>query len=159
MKIPRVSVFLALLGVTPVWAQVDFPANPTVAPKKYTTRAIGGGVNPGASVDPGKSANPTMRYITHIVLCDTRMWTSTEGKPLEAKLIAFEDLVAEAPTGSAEPVMPAPPANPTGTRGGKVRLLVNRKPVETALDRLSPGDREFVDQLQAALAKKAAAGR
>jgi hypothetical protein len=159
MKIPRVPVFLVLLGVTQALAQVDIPANPMVTPKKFKTRSVGGGVNPGATVDPGPSANPNVRYVTHIVLCDYRMWTSTEGKPLEAKLIAFEDLVAEAPKGSAEPVMPAPPANPTVTRGGKVRLLVNRKPVETALDRLSEADREFIGQLQAALAKKAAAGR
>ena len=161
MKIPRVPVFLVMLGVTPVMAQaqVDFPSNPTVAPKKYTPRGIGGGVNPGVSVDPGKSANPIARYVTHIVLCDTRIWTSTEGKPLEAKLIAFEDLVAETPQGAAEPVMPAPPANPTVTRGGKVRLLVNQKPVELSLDRLSEADREFIGQMQAALAKKSAAGR
>lgn len=159
MKIPRVPVFLALLGVAPVLAQVDIPPNPMVSPKKFKTRAVGGGVNPGASVDPGKPANPNVRYVTHIVLCDYRMWSNTEGNPLEAKLIAFEDLVAEAPKGSAEPVMPAPPTHPTATRGGKVRLLVNQKPVEIALDRLSESDREFIGQLQAALAKKAAAGR
>ncbi len=83
----------------------------------------------------------------------------TEGEPLSAKLIAYEDLVAEAPKGSAEPVMPAPPTKPTVARGGKVRLLVNQKPVEIALDRLSEADREFIAQLQASLAKKAAAGR
>ncbi len=157
MKIPRMLVLLALFCVSPVLAQVDFPANPTVKPRKYTTRQVGGGVNPGATVDSGNSA-PNVRYVTHIVLCDTRMWTNTEGKPLEAKLIAFEDLIAEVPTGAAEPVMPTPPANPTVVRGGKIRLLVNRKPVETALDRLSQTDREFIDQLKAALAKKAAAG-
>lgn len=159
MKIPRVPVFLALLGISQALAQVDIPPNPTVSPKKFKTRAVGGGVNPGVSVDPGKPATPNVRYVTHVVLCDYRMWTNTEGKPLEAKLIAFEDLVAEAPKGSAEPVMPAPPANPTVTRAGKVRMLVNQKPVEIALDRLSLADREFIDQLQAALAKKAAAGR
>ena len=55
--------------------------------------------------------------------------------------------------------MPAPPTKPTVARGGKVRLLVNQKPVEIALDRLSEADREFIAQLQASLAKKAAAGR
>lgn len=159
MKIPRVPVFLVLLGVMPVLAQVDIPPNPTVSPKKFKTREVGGGVSPGASVDPGKPATPNLRYVTHIVLCDYRMWSNTEGKPLEAKLIAFEDLVAEAPKGSTEPVMPAPPAHPTVTRGGKVRLLVNQKPVEIALDRLSESDREYIGQLQAALAKKAAAGQ
>lgn len=140
-------------------AQTDFPPNPTVVPKKSSARPIGGGVNTGASVDTTKTANPNMRYVTHIVLFESRRWTSVEGKPLEAKLIAFEDLVAEAPKGSTEPVMPAPPANPTVTRNGKIRLLVNQKPVEIALDRMSLSDREFIDQLKAALAKKAAAGR
>ncbi len=159
MQILHVPVFLALLGITPLLAQVGIPPNPLVTPKKFKTRAVGGGVNPGATVDPGKSTNPSVRYVTHIVLCDSRMWTNTEGKPLEAKLIAYEDLVAEAPDGAAEPVMPAPPADPTVTRGGKVRLLVSQKPAEIALDRLSVADREFIAQLQAALAKKAAAGR
>ncbi len=158
MKIPRSPVFLALLGVSPVLAQVDFPANPTVKPRKFTTRQVGGGVNPGATVDSGNAAVPNVRYVTHIVLSDTRMWTNAEGKPLEAKLIAFEDLVVETPKGAAEPVMPTPPANPTVVRGGKIRLLVNRKPVETTLDKLSQTDREFIDQLKAALVKKAGTG-
>jgi len=159
MKFPRVPVVLALLGVSPAWGQVDFPGNPTVQPRKFTTRQVGGGVNPGATVDTGNAAVSNVRYVTHIVLCDTRIWTSTEGKPLEAKLIAFEDLVAEEPKGAAEPVMPAPPVNPTVTRGGKVRLLVNQKPVETALNRLSQTDRGFIDRLKAALAEKLKAGK
>ena len=159
MQIPRVTVVLALLGITPLLAQVEIPANPQVTPKKFKTRAVGGGVNPGATVDAGKSASPGVRYITHVVLSESRLWTNTEGKPLEAKLIAYEDLVAEAPEGTAEPIMPAPPMNPTVTRGGKIRLLVNQKPAEIALDRLSVADREFIGHLQAALAKKAAAGR
>ena len=159
MQIPRVTVFLALLGITSLLAQAEIPANPLVTPKKFKTRAVGGGVDRGATVDSGKPLNPSVRYVTHIVLSESRMWTNTEGKPLEAKLIAYEDLVAEAPEGAAEPVMPAPPANPTVTRGGKVRLLVNQKPTEIALERLSVADREFIGQLQAALAKKATAGR
>ncbi len=155
-------MWLASLGtaaVLPALAQVEIPANPMVTPKKFATRSVGGGVNPGVAIDSTKPANSTQRYVTHIVLYDNRYWTSSEGKPLEAKLIAFEDLVAEAPQGSAEPVMPTPPKNPTVTREGKVRLLVNKKPVEIALDRLSVADREFIDQMKAALVKKAAAGR
>jgi hypothetical protein len=43
-----------------------------------------------------------VRRVTHIVLYEYRIWTNTEGKPLDAKLLAFEDLVAETPMGDAE---------------------------------------------------------
>lgn len=114
-------------------------------------------MNPGVSVDTTKSQTSNVRYVTHIVLYQNRFWTSAEGKPLEAKLIAFEDLVAEVPKGATEPAMSSPPANPTVVRDGKIRLLVDKKPVELALGRLSQQDREFIDQMKAALAKKAAA--
>ncbi|MEO5716053.1 MAG: hypothetical protein ABIT37_21410 [Luteolibacter sp.] len=157
MKIRFLTVFFGLVCAAHVCGQVDFPGNPMVTPKKFTTRPLGGGVNTGATVEPGKAAAEKVRYVTHIVLYESRMWTSSEGKPLDAKLIAFEDLVAEGPKGS-DPVMPVPPANPTVTRNGKVRLLVDKKPVEVALDRLSEQDREFVEGIKAALAKKASAG-
>lgn len=158
MKLSCVSGFLGLLIILPGFAQTDFPGNPMVTPKKFVTRPIGGGVNSGVSVEPAKPEDSKVRYVTHIVLYQDRMWTNSEGKPLQAKLIAFEDLVAEAPKGSAEPVMPTPPANPTVTRQGKVRLLVNQKPVEIALAKLSRQDQEFVQQIQAALTKKAEPG-
>lgn len=138
-------------------AQVDFPGNPTVGPKKYTTRSVGGGTDPGAKLEGPTEAAP-VRYTTYVVLFDSRWWTNREGKPLEAKLIAFEDLVGEAAKGSPEPKMSAPPAHPTVVRDGRIRLLVNRKPVEVALASLSQQDQEFVAQVQEALAKKAAAG-
>jgi len=159
MKFLLTTSFIGIISLSPVLAQLDLPANPMVTPKKFTTRPIGGGVNPGAEVEPEKTAPPTVRYTTHIVLYPYRMWSSTEGKPLEAGLIAFEDLVAEAPKGSAEPVMPQPPANPTLIRDGKIRLLVKQKPVEIPLDRLSQADREFIDQIKVALAKKALDGK
>ncbi len=158
MKFPCMLALVGLFCPPPVWAQNNFPGNPTVAPGKFATRPIGGSVNPGASIDSAKSRNPNARYVTHIVLLENRIWTNTEGKPLEAKLLAFEDLVAEAPQGAAEPVMPAPPAHPTVTRNGKIRLLVNKKAVEVSLETLSQPDREFIDQMKAALDKKAAAG-
>ena len=116
-------------------------------------------MNPGASVDSSTTRNPSARYVTHIVLYENRIWTNTEGKPLEAKLLAFEDLVVEAPKDASEPVMPAPPAHPTVTRNGKIRLLVNKKAVEISLSTLSPSDREFIEQMKAAIDKKAAAGK
>ncbi len=157
MKMRFFTGLMLLAGSPWVLGQVDFPGNPTVTPKKFQTRPLGGGVNPGVTVEPGKTVATTVRYVTHIVLYESRFWTSTEGKPLEAKLIAFEDLVVEAPKG-AEPVMPTPPTHPTVTRDGKARLLVNKKPVEIALDRLSLADRELISQIKEALAKKAGGG-
>ncbi|MES2440714.1 MAG: hypothetical protein V4584_16730 [Verrucomicrobiota bacterium] len=159
MHSSRIAALLGFLLTMPVLAQIEIPANPTVTPKKFTTRSVGGGVDPGVSVDSTKTAGANLRHVTHIVLHDSRLWTSADGRPLEAKLIAFEDLVVEAPQGSAQPVMPAPPANPTVTRDGKVRLLANKKPVEIALEKLSQADRELIEGIKAALAKKAAAGR
>lgn len=159
MKSACMLAFVGLLCPPSVSAQDRIPGNPTITPKKFATRPIGGSVNPGASVDSATPKNPSVRYVTHIVLCENRMWTNTEGKPLEAKLIAFEDLVAETPKGSAESAMPAPPAHPTVTRNGKIRLLVNKKALEIALDTLSQTDREFIDQMAAALDKNGAPGK
>jgi hypothetical protein len=145
----------ALLEIGTASAQVDFPSNPTVGPKKYEKRSVGGEIDAGAKVEEKQG---TVRYTTHIVLYDTRIWTSIEGKPLSGKLIAFEDLTAEAPKGTSEPKMSAPPAKPTVVRDGKVRLLVDRKPVEISLKRLSTQDIEFIGQIEAAIEKKAAAG-
>ncbi|MEO8614896.1 MAG: hypothetical protein ABI600_07145 [Luteolibacter sp.] len=153
MKIFQTTGFLWLLLSSPVFTQVAIPANP----QRFRTRPVGGSLSPLASVEPNQMESEKIRYVTHIVLYESRFWTNTEGKPLEGKLIAFEDLVAEAPKGAAEPEMPAPPPNPTVTRGGKIRLLVNQKAVEIALDRLSQSDREFIEQMKAALEKKAKA--
>lgn len=137
---------------------MDVPYNPTVDPKGYRTRSAGGNIDPGAKiVQPPKQAN--VRYVTHVVLYDTRIWTSAQGKPLEAKLIAFEDLIVEGPKGGAQPVAPNPPAKPTVVRQGKVRLLVNNKPVAVGLDTLSEGDQDFVRDIQTAVDKKAAAAK
>ena len=148
---------LGLSCVSPLFAQTGLSGNPMVAPKKNVPRSIGGSVNPGAAIASAPSEKPIVRYVSHIVLYENRIWTSTEGKPLQAKLIAFEDLTAEAPKGAPAPEMPPPPTLPTVTRGGKVRLLVEQKVVELALSRLSQSDQEFIDQIKAALAKKSAA--
>ncbi|MEX1115230.1 MAG: hypothetical protein WEB53_08265 [Akkermansiaceae bacterium] len=149
-----VGVFGSVI-ISPAWSQLVVPAHP----KKFTTRPIGSGNSGGVAVDvvPRESAKAVARYVTHIVLYDDRMWTSTEGKPLLGKLIAFEDLVAEAPKGAAAPAMPSAPDKPTVTRGDKIRLLVNQKPVEVGMERLCTHDREFIAQIEAAVAKKAAA--
>lgn len=148
----RFSILLGLSCVSSLFAQTEFPGNPTVSPKKTETRSTG-----GSSSASGTTNHQMVRYVTHVVLSESRTWTSSDGKPLEAKLIAFEDLTVEAPQGSAAPQMPTPPAHPTVIKGEKVRLLVGQKPVELAIARLSQPDQEFVAQIKASLAKKAAA--
>jgi hypothetical protein len=159
VKLVLTFASLVLLSPAPAHAQLEIPGNPVAGPGKPPVRAVGGGIDPGATVENGQAANRSVRYVTHIILHDTRLWTSADGKPLEAKLIAFEDLVAETPPGAAEPKVAAPPAHPTLLRNGAIRLLVDRKPVILPLDRLSSQDQQLIHEIETALAKKAAAAR
>lgn len=153
----RTVAMLWCSAVLPLAAQADFPSNPTVGPKKYTTREVGGEIDPGAKIErPAESGN--VRYVSHIVLHASRIWLSTDGKPVTAKLIAFEDMIVEAPKGASEPPMPEPPAKPTVVKEGKVRLLVERKAYEVPLDRLVPGDQELIEGIRSAIERKAANG-
>src|SRR5436190_935364 len=105
MRIFLLTGLLGLVLAPSCFAQVSLPANPG----KFKTRNLGSSSSGGAFVTPVPKEDPNVRYVTHIILYDDRLWTNTEGKPLQAKLIAFEDLVATAPKGSTAPVMPAPP--------------------------------------------------
>lgn len=139
-------------------AQVEIPNNPMVGPKKYETRKVGGGVDPGAtieSIEKGRPSTGVQRYLTHIVLYEPRIWTSGDGRTVSATLIAFEDLEAEAPVGGPPPQMPAPPERPTVVKDGKIRLLVNQKVMEMVLTSLSIDDQEFIDRMRVAIATKA----
>lgn len=135
----QLQVVLGLVLASMAGAQIVIPATPG----STKTRPIGGGTSGGVEVVP--KANPKIRYTTHIILSVSRFWTSNDGKLLEGKLIAFEDMVVEAAKG-APPPTPEPPKHPTVVKGDKVRLLVNKKPVEVAVSRLSQGDREFIEQ-------------
>ena len=95
-----------------------------------------------------------VRHITRVVLSATRQWQSADGRTLLGKLIAFEDLTAEVPVGAPVPAM-EPPAHPTVVKDGRARLLVRNKPYELPLERLSDPDREFVESVRAALARRA----
>ena len=145
-----------MLVLGAVSAQTVVPANP----RKFVTRPIGGGTSGGVEVIPREgTTDAKVRYVTHVILSEERSWTSTDGRVLLATLIAFDDLVVEASKGAALPEMPAPPANPTVVRSGKIRLVADRKPVELALERLSQPDRDFVEQIRAARAKKTSAAK
>jgi hypothetical protein len=100
-----------------------------------------------------ETVNPKARYVTYAVLSVSRIWTSTEGKTIQGKLIAFEDMVVEAPKGEPAPPSPSPPESPTVIRDGKVRLLVGDKPSEFPITRLREPDREFIEGVQKAMQK------
>lgn len=147
MKTGCSALFVVLLLGQSAPAQVIVPG----LPGKFNNRPIGGGGSgtAGIRVEPKRSGK--VKYTTHIILSDTRTWTSSEGKPLEAKLLAFEDLVVEVPEGAAQPASPKPPPHPTVVRNDKIRLLpANNKPTEVALTRFSQKDRDFVEQLRKA---------
>jgi hypothetical protein len=147
MKTRWIACSTALIFLPVATAQVVAPASP----KKFVPRAIGGGTSGGVQVLPRDSGAPKkVRYTTRIVLSPSRVWTSNDGKPVEAKLIAFEDIVVETPEGAAPPEPPPKPEHLTVVRGGKARLLVNNKPMEVPLSRLSQDDQDFIEEIRKA---------
>lgn len=150
MKCSPAGWLLGLLLIGGSSAQVVVPA----MPGKMGTRAIGGSTSGGVEVMPkGEGGGQTARYTTYFVLSEVRPWTSVDGQTLQAKLIAFEDLVVAKPSATALPPAPVPPANPTVVRNGKIRLLARQKPFELALDRLTKADRDVVEKVRASHAK------
>jgi hypothetical protein len=61
------------------------------------------------------------------------------------------------PAAAREAVEKAPPAQlptkPTLIRGDRVRLMVNKKPIEVSLTLLSEDDRQYVDNLKSRIAQ------
>lgn len=107
-------------------------------------------------VVPQAPVKTIVKTITYITLSEARQWTSSDGKTLLAKIIAFEDIVTEsADKSEAQQTATMPTTTPTLIKDGKIRLLVNRKPFELALDKLSQPDRDFVENLRSAIQKKA----
>ncbi|MFC5456150.1 hypothetical protein [Prosthecobacter fluviatilis] len=141
----------------PVCAQVVLPATG----KKFDSRTISGsgGVSVGAVTRP--PAPTKTRLTSYFMLGDSRQWKSTDGKSLLGAIIIFEDAVIEFdaanPAAAKEAAGKAPPPKmpekPTLIREGKIRLLVNQKPLEVPLTRLSAEDRKYVDDLNARLPK------
>lgn len=132
-------------------AQIEIPGYPG----RFKTRSTGGNNSGGASIIPkeNETTNKT-RHVTYIVLSEPRQWTSTDGKAITGKMIAFEDMTVEGTQGVDPSTAPEPPKNPTVTREEKIRLLINQKPVEILLSRLSQADQEFVAKIKAALSTK-----
>lgn len=95
----------------------------------------------------------TSRATTYITLTAERGWTNSDGKSLQGKLIAFEDMVIEVPAGET-PEPPKPPAHPTVVKDGKVRLLINKKTFVLPLEKLSAADQEEIRKIESAHARK-----
>ncbi len=154
------ALLLVFALAMPLSAQV---VNPTTG-KKFETRTINGsGGNSGVSINnTANPAPPTKTKLTsYFMLGEPRQWKSTDGRSLLGTIITFEESVIEFdaanPAAAREAVEKAPPAKlpdkPTLIRDGQVRLLVNKKPVEVPLERLSADDRKYVDDLNARLPK------
>lgn len=154
----RIGIASAL-GVHLLNAQV-VPTTPT----KFGKRGVGALTDGGGSATMGLSPQgvkpqPVVREIQYITLSDARQWTSTDGKALVGKLLAFEQTEQVLPAGQPATTAAAPvlPARPTLIRNGQVRLLVQQKAFELPLNRLSQTDQDFIQTLDAAIAKKAGA--
>jgi hypothetical protein len=159
MKTPPLLACL-MLGIVSVGAQPP-SENPTVpsgpaTPKSFDKRSLSSASTSDSVINRGSTdpdAKPKIRYTVHISVSNSRQWKNTDGKSLVGKLIAFEDLTIETEKGAPPPTF-QPPANPTIVKDGKARLLVDEKPCEIALDRLSQIDRDFVEGIRAAATKR-----
>jgi nitrogen fixation NifU-like protein len=161
IKITFTGLLLALgmLASPSAEAQV-VPATP----RNFGMRSLGSSSQAGG-VDAGAAAQrpaPEVRQVSYFSLGEARQWTSSDGRSLVGKLIAWEEhvQVLTATPGQAAPAaQPAPelPAKPTVIKDGQVRLLVGQKAFELALDRLSETDREHVEEVRQAIEKAAAA--
>ena len=152
------KAFLLLFALAvPLSAQVVIPTTG----KKFETRTSGSGGNVSINTT-SKPAPPTKTKLTsYFILGEARQWKSTDGRSLLGAILAFEESVIEFDAtnvaAAREAVQKAPPAvlpaKPTLVRDGKVRLMVNKKPVEVPLNLLSDDDRKYVDDLNARLPK------
>ncbi len=125
-------------------------------PSKFSMKPVGGTSASAGIASAPKPAETVYRLVTYVTLSQPRQWKSNDGKSVLGKLIAFEDIVVEsrsaAPDAKAAPTMPA---KITVVRAGTVRLLVDSKPFEVALDRLGEDERKFIQGIDAGVKAKA----
>jgi hypothetical protein len=138
------TAFVLLASSAMAFAQFPVPSG-----KGGTgTRTIDGGSSVSPGIAPARPNDEKItQHITQLSLSEMRLWTSSDGKVIEAKLIAFEDLRVEAVNGAVVK-QPEPPKYPSVVKDGSVRLAVNRKPVVLPLVRLSKEDQEFVEKIR-----------
>ncbi len=138
---PRPVLTAALLFALPSSSLAQ--ALPT-SPATFHPKPIG-----SSSAATGAASSPTppaLRQVSYLTLSPLRSWISRDGKTLLGKLIAWEDAIGPAP-----PPLTGPP---TALKQNKARLLIDKKTFEIPLDRLSPADQKFIQDLQARLDAK-----
>lgn len=140
----RWLVGIFALGTIPASLGQVTPAHPD----RFITRPIGDAAKTGAEIVPQEKK---VRQVTYFVLSEARPWTSADGKPVSGKLIAFENLVVEMNNGAE--TTPEPPRHPTVVKDGKIRLLVQQKPFEVPVARLSEPDQQFIARIRERHAK------
>jgi hypothetical protein len=125
----KVLVFMSLIPVFAVDAQV-VPANP----RDWTTRNIDGGNSVSGNV---KEVERQPRKITYVAVCETRDWKNSDGRTIQAALVAWEE--GEAAKGRLDLTL---------LQDGKVRLLLpGNRVTPYPLAKLSEDDRKFIDGL------------
>lgn len=152
------AIFPALLAVGLTASAQVVPTTPTKFGQRSSGISTSGNGSASVGLAPGATnPKPVVKQISYISLSEARQWTSNDGKALVGKLIAYEqteEVLAEGQTASTE--APKLPVRPTVIRDGKARLLIQQKPFEVPLDRLSEADQEFIRALDTAIAKQAA---
>lgn len=145
---------------------------PAVDPKNRSPRVGPGGLDIGPGniggglVQPPPRDQTTVRTISYIALSPDREWTSTDGKVITAKVIAWQDSMEETvtegkPTAeqnnpSANPDAIPPDFVPVVLQDNHVRILRGKQAFGLPLDRLSEEDQAFVRQLDEAVRATAA---
>ncbi|MBE7494116.1 MAG: hypothetical protein HS117_04185 [Verrucomicrobiaceae bacterium] len=154
----KTMLFILAVAAGQAAGQVATPTTPT----KFGTRTMTGGSSTGSVNVTTPPAETTVRLVSHFTLDQPRQWKSTDGRSLLGSIIAFEDSVVEmkaanraaAVAAAQNAPAPKPPEKFTIIKDGKVRLLVNQKPVEVPLDRLSEEDRAYAAKVNAAAGGK-----
>jgi len=151
---------LSLAFATMAPAQIATPTTPS----QFGKRGIAGGAATGTASVNARSvaAGATARLTSHYSFGELRQWKSADGRSLLGKMIAFEDAVievkrptaAEAHAAAMAAPTPKPPARFTVIQQDKIRLLVNNKPFEVPLEKLSAEDQAFAKKVEAALNPK-----
>jgi len=128
------------------------PAQVTpTTPTKFDIKPVSGAsASAGATVHQTTSG-PSVRHITYLTLSPLRQWTSTDGKTLTGKLIAWEESNTATPAPATAPPVTG---TPTVLRDSKVRLLIDNKAFTVPLDRLGAEEQQFVQSLHTQLTKK-----